>query len=213
MSWAGCRWRWSRPPPTSRPAGTAWPVTWHRSGSGALTCWAVASRPDTTRRWPPPGALAFEHLQQTAPGAVGLLRLLAFCAPEAIPLRLLLQPRPGLAGRLGEEVAPVLAPLLEDPLAAGDAIAALRRYSLVTPAADGSVSVHRLVQAVTADQMPAELARQWRQAAAALIEAAIPADTGCPATWPAFAALLPHAQAALDLTQRRHVADRAVPRL
>ena len=93
--------------------------------------------------------LAFERLQQSAPGAVGLLRLLAFCAPEAIPLRLLLQPRPGLAGRLGGEVAPVLAPLLEDPLAAGDAIAALRRYSLVTPAADGSVSVHRLVQAVT----------------------------------------------------------------
>ena len=71
----------------------------------------------------------------------------------------------------------MLAPLLEDPLAAGDAIAALRRYSLVTPAADGSVSVHRLVQAVTADQMPAELAGQWQQAAAALIEAAIPADT------------------------------------
>ncbi len=103
-------------------------------------------------------ALAFDRLQQTEPGAVGLLRLLAFCAPEAIPLRLLLQPRPGLAGQLGDEVAPVLAPLLEDPLAAGDAIAALRRYSLVTPAADGSVSVHRLVQAVTADQMPAELA-------------------------------------------------------
>ena len=79
-------------------------------------------------------ALAFDRLQQTAPGAVGLLRLLAFCAPEAIPLRLLLQPRPGLAGRLGDEVAPVLVPLLEDPLAAGDAIAALRRYSLVTPA-------------------------------------------------------------------------------
>ena len=34
-------------------------------------------------------------VQQTAPGAAGLLRLLAFCAPEAIPLRLLLQPRPG----------------------------------------------------------------------------------------------------------------------
>ena len=69
-------------------------------------------------------------------------------------------------------------PLLEDPLAAGDAIAALRRYSLVTPAADGSVSVHRLVQAVTADQMPAELAGAWRQAAAAVIEAAIPGDPG-----------------------------------
>ena len=83
-------------------------------------------------------------------GAVGLLRLLAFCAPEAIPLRLLLQPRPGLADELGPEVAPVLVPLLEDPLAAKDAVAALRRYSLISPAADGSVSVHRLVQAVTA---------------------------------------------------------------
>ena len=91
----------------------------------------------------------------------------------------------------------MLVPLLEDELAAGDAIAALRRYSLVSPAADGSVSVHRLVQAVTADQMPAELARQWRQAAAALIEAAIPGDTELPETWPVCAALLPHAQAAL----------------
>ena len=156
---------------------TAWPGTWHRSCSGA---------PDLLGRGEPTGypetvattwRLAFEDLQHAAPGAAGLLRLLAFCAPEAIPLRLLLQPRPGLAEQLGEEVAPVLVPLLEDELAAGDAIAALRRYSLISPPADGSVSVHRLVQAVTADQMPAELASQWRQAAAALIEAAIPDDT------------------------------------
>ena len=144
--------------------------------------------------------LAFDRLQHSEPGAAGLLRLLAFCAPEAVPLRLLLQPRPDLAGRLGEDVANVLWPLLEDELASRDAVAALRRYSLVTPAADGSVSVHRLVQAVTADQMPAELACQWRQAAAALIEAAIPDDTDLPETWPVYAALLPHAQAALDLT-------------
>jgi hypothetical protein len=144
--------------------------------------------------------LAFEDLQRAAPGAVGLLRLLAFCAPEAIPLRLVLQPRPDLAGRLGEEVAPVLAPLLEDRLAAGDAIAALRRYSLISPPADGSVSVHRLVQAVTVDQMPAELAAAWQQAAAALVEAAIPAEPWLPAAWPACAALLPHARAVLGLT-------------
>jgi hypothetical protein len=163
-------------------------------------------RADLLRRGEPIGStqtvattwrLAFEDLQHAAPGAAGLLRLLAFCAPEAIPLRLLLQPHPVLAGRLGPEMAPVLVPLLEDPLAAGDTIAALRRYSLVTPAAGGSVSVHRLVQAVTADQMPAELAREWQQAAAALIEDAIPADTEPPATWPICAALLPHAQAAL----------------
>jgi hypothetical protein len=141
--------------------------------------------------------LAFEDLQQRAPGAVGLLRLLAYCAPEAIPLHLLLQPRPGLGDQLGPEVAPVLVPLLENELAAKDAIAALRRYSLVIPAGGGSVSVHRLVQAVTADQMPADLARQWRQAAAVLIEAAIPGHTDLPETWPVCAALLPHAEAAL----------------
>ena len=66
----------------------------------------VQRRPELLRRGEPTGypqtvattwRLAFEDLQQAAPGAVGLLRLLAFCAPEAIPLRLLLQPRPDLA--------------------------------------------------------------------------------------------------------------------
>jgi hypothetical protein len=151
-------------------------------------------------------ALAFDRLQQTAPDAVGLLRLLAFCASEAIPLRLLLQSNPRAAirprRRVWRMLAPlyVLAPLLKDPLAADEAIAALRRYSLVTPAADGSVSVHRLVQAVTADQMPRRLRKAWRVTAAALIEAAVPADTSLPESWTACAALLPHAQAGLDLT-------------
>ena len=81
-----------------------------------------------------------------------------------------------------------LVPLLEDELAAGDAIAVLRRYSLVTPAGNGLVSVHRLVQAVTADQMPADLVTAWQRAAAALIEAALPGDPTQPETWPAYAA-------------------------
>ena len=180
-------------PHTPRPAGIAWPGTCRCSGSGARTCCAGASRPGTAGPWPPPGRWRLRTCGRTRrarPGCCG-------CAPEAIPLRLLLQPRPGLTGRLAPEVAPVLMPLLEDLLAAGDAIAALRRYSLITPAAGGSVSVHRLVQAVTADQMPAGLASRWQQAAAALIEDAIPGDAAPPGTWPVYAALLPHAQAAL----------------
>jgi hypothetical protein len=149
-------------------------------------------------------ALAFTELEQSEP-AVGLLRLLAFCAPEPVPLDLLLQPRPGLA----DEVAAILRPLLGDELAAGDAVAALRRYSLVTLAGEGLVLVHRLVQAVTADQMPAGLAGQWRQAAAALVEAAVPADPELPETWPVCARLIPHARAVLDLTSggMRRIAD------
>jgi len=144
--------------------------------------------------------LAITQLEQSAPGAAGLLRLLAFCAPDAIPLGLLLQPRPGLTGQLPAAVAPVLGSLLEDELPVKDAVAALRRYSLARPAGGGLVSVHRLVQAVTADQLPDELREAWRQATAAIIEAAIPDDTQRLDTWPVFAALLPHARAVLDLT-------------
>ena len=140
--------------------------------------------------------LAFEQLQADPPAA-GLLRLLANCAPEAIPLHLLLRPRPGLGDTLGPEVAPVLLPLLEDPIAAKDAVAALRRHSLISPPTAGTVSVHRLVQAVTIAQMPAGLATAWQQAAAAVIDAALPADPQSPGSWAAFASLLPHAQAAL----------------
>ena len=138
--------------------------------------------------------LAFERLQQAKPGAVGLLRLLAFCAPEAIPLTVLLHPRPGLDGQLEPEIDTILKPLLDDPLAADDAIAALRRYSLITMAADETASIHRLVQAVTLAQMPAERAEMWRQTTAAVIEAALPLDTENPASWPVSAKLLPHAQ-------------------
>ena len=54
------------------------------------------------------------------------------------------------------------------------------------------------MQAETADQMPAKLAEAWWQAAAAVIEAGIPEDPEQPDSWPDFAALLPHAQTALN---------------
>jgi hypothetical protein len=138
-------------------------------------------------------SLAFGQLERSAPAAVSLLRLLACCAPEAVPLAILLRPSPGLSGRLADGVAP----LLDDPLEVHDAIGALRRFSLVIPAGDQLVLVHRLVQAVTLDQMPADVAASWRQIAGALIEAAVPVDVRDPDAWPACAALLPHARAAL----------------
>ena len=57
--------------------------------------------------------VAFDRLQQTEPGAVGLLRLLAFCAPEAIPLSLLLQHSARLAGQLGDDREAATALLIE----------------------------------------------------------------------------------------------------
>ena len=141
-------------------------------------------------------ALAFTGLGVAGPAA-GLLRLVACCAAEDIPLGLLL--RPGLAaGDFDAVVGPLLVPLLTDELARDDAVAGLRRFSLISAPRGGLVSVHRLVQAITLDQLPAEEAKAWRRAAAAVIGAALPGDPEDPGCWPVFAAVLPHAQAALD---------------
>ena len=121
-------------------------------------------------------AVAFAELGQAGPAA-GLLRLAACCAAEDIPLHLLL--RPGLrAEDLDGVVAPLLVPLLGDELARDEAVAGLRRFSLISAPRGGLVSVHRLVQAITMDQLPAEEAEAWRRAAAAVIGAALPFSAG-----------------------------------
>ena len=152
--------------------------------------------------------LALSRLGDQAPAAVGLARLLACLAPEPVPLGLLLAGT-HLVGTLAPAVAAAVGPLLGDLVATGDAVAALRRYSLVTPAGGGRVLMHRLVRHVTLAQVSAEVAGQWEQAAAALVEAAIPADPGLPANWPACTVLLPHARAVLGLTSdgMRRIAD------
>ena len=141
-------------------------------------------------------ALAFAELSQASPAA-GLLRLVACCAAEDIPLDLLL--RPGLTAEdFDALVGPVLVALLADELARDDAVTGLRRFSLISAPRGGVVSVHRLVQAITMDQLPAQEAAAWRQAAASVVEAALPGDPQDPGCWTVFAALLPHGQAALD---------------
>jgi len=141
-------------------------------------------------------ALAFAELGGAGPAA-GLLRLAACCAAEDIPLHLLL--RPGLPSEdFDAVVGPVLVPLLDDDLTRDEAVAGLRRFSLISTPRGGLISVHRLVQAITLDQLTAEEAEAWRLAAAAVIGAALPGDPEDPGCWPVFAALLPHAQAALD---------------
>ena len=139
--------------------------------------------------------LGVSRLAQDSPGAVAVLRLLAFLAPEPVPLTGLLDTPagdPAVTGTLGA--------LAGDLVAAGEAVAALRRYSLVTLAGDNLVLVHRLVQATVRDQLPAAQARQWQQAAAALVEAAVPGDPQLPAAWPVCTVLLPHAREVLALT-------------
>lgn len=115
-------------------------------------------------------ALALDRLGRDTPAA-GLMRLLAFLAPEPVPLDLLLAKKKEVE-RLGAGAVEAVGSLLGDQVAVADAVAALRRYSLVAPAGDGLVQVHRLVQAITRAQLTALEAGQWKQAAAVVVEAA-----------------------------------------
>jgi hypothetical protein len=164
--------------------------------AGLLACGEAAGHPADVAATL---GLALSRLAHEDQAAAGLMRLLAFLAPEPVPLGLLLAyERP--TGILGPDVTDAIGPLLGDPVAVGAAIIALRRYSLAAPAGDGLVLVHRLVRAITRAQLNTDLEAQWEQAAAALVEAAAPVDPELPAAWPVSAVLLPHARAVLDLT-------------
>jgi hypothetical protein len=144
--------------------------------------------------------LALARLEEEAPAAAGLMRLLAFLAPEPVPLDLVLIRQPAATQRA--RAARLVGPLLGDSVAVTDAVAALRRYSLASLAGDGLVQVHRLVKAVARSQLTRHEATRWKKTATALVEAAVPANGELPSVWPQCAAVLPHALAVLELTSR-----------
>jgi len=149
--------------------------------------------------------ITLTRLAEKAPAAAGLLRVLAFLAPEPVPVDLLFSER--AAGLLSPEVAAAVGPLLGDPIAIHDAADALRSYSLVSTPGKDRLLVHRLVQATICDQLTADQVSRWQRAAAVLTTAAIPEGTEPPASWPAVAALLPHAQVILDRTTHGPLPD------
>jgi len=121
---------------------------------------------------------------QLSPSARALLNLLAWYAPDAIPLDLLLTAETDHL-QLPAPVTALVQPLLNDALHQHQAITELLAYGLLTRSGlAGSVTVHRLVQAVTADQLTADNEhRAWIDAAAVLLDANYPKWKGVPPTW------------------------------
>jgi tetratricopeptide (TPR) repeat protein len=114
------------------------------------------------------------------PLAGHILRVLAWYAPDAIPRSLLdaLAAPPALLGALGR----------------------LAAYSMLT-VTEGSLAVHRLVQAVARTPDPDIPYRNGRvidlarDLATVLLAAAVPGDVLDPCGWPSWRALLPHIDA------------------
>jgi tetratricopeptide (TPR) repeat protein len=135
--------------------------------------------------------VSLQRLRQQTPAAEDLLMLYAFLAPDDIPRSLPTKHPDMLPERLAATV--------RAPLAYQQAIGALRRYSLIKTSEDGNaLSVHRLVQAVTRQQLNDVQEHQWRTAALHLLRAAFPNRHTDPDAWPDYARLLPHVVAVTD---------------
>ncbi|WP_405653881.1 tetratricopeptide repeat protein [Streptomyces sp. NBC_00019] len=128
--------------------------------------------------------LTTSRLQADHPDAAALLSALALLAPEPFPVTT-------CAGHLPDQASTPLTHALATPLTARPTLHALTRHSLAR-AHDGTLQLHRLTQAVVADQLAPDQHQQAQRDAEALLIAATPGDVGDPPIWPAWRVLLPH---------------------
>ncbi|NOR48699.1 MAG: tetratricopeptide repeat protein [Methanosarcinaceae archaeon] len=148
--------------------------------------------------------ITFNEVMQISSAGADLLNLCAFLAPDYIPVGLL---------NSGVEYLPEsLTAMASDPLAFDDAVDPLRRYSLVEITAE-TISVHRLVQAVTRDRLVGDEKKKWAEAALRIVDEAFPFKSNDVQTWPVCSRLLPHALAAADHSKALDVASDSTGRL
>jgi hypothetical protein len=157
--------------------------------------------------------LAFEALD--AP-ARAVLSLIAWCAPDEIPIKTLLDdvnaswsvfgPRPGQIVSVDDMVtswwrswSTFLHSLCVNPIVRDAAVRQLLSYSLVgLGATRGAISIHRLVQAVTMDRFKPDEYAEWRRVMAAMLLYACPAPPATGATLARWRELYPHILAMLE---------------
>ncbi|MFD3843383.1 hypothetical protein ACFWWC_45320, partial [Streptomyces sp. NPDC058642] len=128
--------------------------------------------------------LTSSRLAADHPGAAAVLAALALLAPEPFPLT-------ACAGRLPGQAFPVLSEALVSRLCAGGVVEAIARHSLARTQS-GTVQLHRLTQAVLADQLTPSQRELAARDAEALLTAAAPEDPSDPVGWPVWQVLLPH---------------------
>ena len=138
--------------------------------------------------------VSFAAVEEASPASADLLRLVAFLAPDDIPLDVIAAHADALPKRLRAAA--------RKPKAWTETAGVLHRYSLADVSGN-SAAVHRLVQAVVRDRMGDAVRKTWAGAAVTLMRQAFPYEEYVVETWGPCARLLPHA-----LTAARH-ADEA----
>lgn len=130
--------------------------------------------------------VSLDRLRDTNPGALQLLQVCSYFAPEPVSRSLFMAGRnAALPGLLGQ--------VLSDPIRLGQALREVNRYALARiDHRTNSIQLHRLVQAVLIDQMNAEEREAMREAAHQLLAGGDPGEPGVTSNWPRYAELLPH---------------------
>lgn len=111
-----------------------------------------------------------------------------------------------------KELPEPLAAAASDPLALADAVAALRRYSLVRVVAEG-LFVHRLLQTVVLATLDDDAKCTWTSVAVRLLQADFPYKSDKVDNWSECQRLLPHVLAVAEHGQRLEVEFKACLRL
>ncbi|MET8183135.1 FxSxx-COOH system tetratricopeptide repeat protein [Streptomyces sp. NPDC005336] len=136
--------------------------------------------------------MSLRRLAEHHPGALQLLQVCSFFAPEPISRRL-------FSGVRGVSLSPELSEVLQDPIKLGHAIREINRYALIKiNHRNNTIEMHRLVQAVLIGQMSPQQQADMRHSAHVLLAYGDPNDV-TPANWPRYADLLSHVRASRAL--------------
>ncbi|MBC8492988.1 MAG: TIR domain-containing protein [Chloroflexi bacterium] len=137
--------------------------------------------------------MSFTEISHATPEAALFMTLLAFFAPDDIPIdyireRLSLLP-------------PRLQAVLADSLKTDSAVAALKEWSLIERTG-GSLSIHRLVQTVARERLRPEEEKKWAEIAVRIVHSIFPEHPEDRTTWSIASRLLGHALAAVAHIER-----------
>jgi hypothetical protein len=138
-------------------------------------------------------AVAFDRLASDNPAALQLLTLMAWLAPEPVPLTLLTEHT--------DQLPVALAEITADPLALARVISALRRHAMVRTPSDGLL-LHRIPGALLRARTQCDefdVGSGWIAVVVRLLRASAPKDPwNDPAVWPIWRKFLPHVLARLS---------------
>jgi hypothetical protein len=139
------------------------------------------------------------HVAASEPAALDLLHLLAFLAPEPLPLQLLLTARP-------HHLGPRLQSVVGDARVLAKLVAVLHGYSLASSDDDG-IQVQEHVQAHIRRDLDRRQTALWAGRAAGLVLDAFPAEPNDSRHWGWISRLKPHAVQAARHTEQADADD------